>query len=179
MAVTAQAGCKPESLRQCQIHTLCIFTLLMGLLFMFSTMLADVSMTLHRSEFTGCTTHVTSTHCEHDHHHYHHHMRLLCSSADVQRLLLQKASLNRRPSPVLLPNRRRIRTPSPSLPDSLSPHPSMHDGLAALHEAATSPERQARALSSALPSRVASTALPFYQDAPSGPQVNYNFVPYC
>ncbi|DBA68284.1 hypothetical protein WJX79_001596 [Trebouxia sp. C0005] len=82
----------------------------------------------------------------------------------------RKASLNRRPSPVLLPNRRRIRTPSPSLPDSLSPHPSMHDGLAALHEAATSPERQARALSSALPSRVASTALPFYQDAPSGPQ---------
>jgi len=48
----------------------------------------------------------------------------------------------------------------------------MHDGLAALHEAATSPERQASALSSALPSRVASTALPFYQDAPSGPQVS-------
>ncbi len=94
----------------------------------------------------------------------------------VHCLLLQKASLNRRPSPALLPNRRRIRTPSPSLPDSLSPHPSMHDGLAALHEAATSPERQARALSSALPSRVASTALPFYQDIPSGPQVSYNFV---
>ncbi len=55
----------------------------------------------------------------------------------------------------------------------------MHDGLAALHEAATSPERQARALSSALPSWVASAALPFYQDAPSGPQVNYNFIPHC
>lgn len=89
--------------------------------------------------------------------------------------VMQKASLNRRPSPVLLPNRRRIRTPSPSLPDSLSPHPSMHDGLAALHEAATSPERQARALSSALPSRVPSVALPLYQDAPYGPQVRV----YC
>ncbi len=55
----------------------------------------------------------------------------------------------------------------------------MHDGLAALHEAATSPERQARALSSALPSRVASAALPFYQDAHLGPQANYNCIPRC
>lgn len=68
-------------------------------------------------------------------------------------LVLQKASVNRRSSPVLLPNRRRLRTPSPqgNPRGSLSPLPSMHDGLAALHEAATSPERQARAFSSALP----------------------------
>ena len=71
---------------------------------------------------------------------------------------MQKASLNRRASPVLLPNRRRIRTPSPGLPEgSMSPPLSLHDGLAALHEAATSPERQARALSAALPR---------FQDAP-------------
>lgn len=59
---------------------------------------------------------------------------------------MQKATVNRRSSPVLLPNRRRLRTPSPSLPDSSSPlpSPSFHDGLAALHEAATSPERQPR-----------------------------------
>lgn len=54
---------------------------------------------------------------------------------------------------MLLPNRRRIRTPSPGLPEgSLSPPRSpLHDGLAALHEAATSPERQARALAAAIP----------------------------
>ncbi|KAL3146410.1 hypothetical protein ABBQ32_003092 [Trebouxia sp. C0010 RCD-2024] len=65
----------------------------------------------------------------------------------------RKASQNRRASPVLLPNRRRIRTPSPGLPEgSLSPPRSpLHDGLAALHEAATSPERQARALAAAIP----------------------------
>lgn len=76
---------------------------------------------------------------------------------------LQKASLNRRASPVLLPNRRRIRTPSPGLPEgSLSPPLSpLHDGLAALHEAATSPERQARALAAA-----AAAAIPRFYDVP-------------
>ena len=61
---------------------------------------------------------------------------------------------------MLLPNRRRIRTPSPGLPEgSLSPPISpLHDGLAALHEAATSPERQARALAAA--------AIPRFHDAP-------------
>ena len=66
---------------------------------------------------------------------------------------------------MLLPNRRRVRTPtaSPSGAGSLSPIPSVHDGLAALHEAATSPERQARAFSSALPR---------HQEA-TGSQVHY------
>ena len=64
---------------------------------------------------------------------------------------------------MLLPNRRRIRTPSPGLPEgSLSPPLSpLHDGLAALHEAATSPERQARALAAA-----AAAAIPRFHDAP-------------
>lgn len=60
-----------------------------------------------------------------------------------------------RPPPVMLPSRRRVRIPSPSLGDSQSPmpSPSFHDGLEALHEAATSPERQPRsALVNASPS---------------------------
>lgn len=76
---------------------------------------------------------------------------------------LQKASQNRRPSPVLLPNRRRFRTPSPSLPDSMSPlpSPSFVDGLAALHKAATSPERQPRsALMEGLPVQQTGAGLP-------------------
>lgn len=62
---------------------------------------------------------------------------------------------------MLLPNRRRIRTPSPGLAEgSMSPPLSpLHDGLAALHEAATSPERQARALAAA-------AAIPRFHGAP-------------